>query len=170
MRFFWGCSLALTWLSCSSEIVASEIMASASYAQSSVAGNANLIQTASPTAATALARKHRKPAPPVVHDEIQNKTVVPEGGAKEPPEQIAPGLSPEEREHERREAEQWLSATDNDLRILADRHLSPPRQDSVKQVRFYLADARSALKEGDFKRAHTLALKAHLLTDDMVKH
>ena len=148
----------------------SETVGSASYAQSTALKNASPSQTAPSRAAPAPVKKHRKPAPPVVHDESQNKTVVPEGGAKEPPEQIAPGLAPEEREHERREAEQWLSATDGDLKILADRHLSPPRQDSVKQVRFYLADARSALKEGDFKRAHTLALKAHLLTDDMVKH
>ena len=118
----------------------------------------------------AVPQKRRKRSPAVIHEENQNKTVVPEGGAKEPPEQIAAGLAPEERARERREAEQWLSATDGDLKILADRHLSPPRQESLKQVKYYLADARVALKEGDFRRAHTLALKAHLLTDDMVHH
>jgi hypothetical protein len=30
--------------------------------------------------------------------------------------------------------------------------------------------ARSALQEGDLRRASTLAEKAHLLADDLVKH
>ncbi len=160
MRFFWGSSIALSAL----------LVCSAAKGQQPVGDKSSPSIASASKEVPAPARKRRKHVPAVVHDESQNKTVVPEGGAKEPPEQIAPGLAPEEREHERREAQQWLSATDGDLKILADRHLSPQRQDSVKQVRFYLADARSAMKEGDFKRAHTLALKAHLLTDDMVKH
>lgn len=123
-----------------------------------------------PSKLPAAAKKPRKHTPSVIHEENQNKTVVPEGGAKEPPEQIAPGLAPEERERERRDAVQALGEADSDLKILANRHLSPQRQDSVKQIRYYLADARLALKEGDFRRADTLALKARLLTDDMVKH
>jgi hypothetical protein len=116
------------------------------------------------------AKKRRKgPLPAVVHSD-QNTTVVPEGGAKEPPAQIAPGLAPDEAKRNRREAEQWLSATDVQLKELTNRHLSEPRQEVVSQVRNYQLGARSALKEGDLRRAHTLALKAHLLADDMIKH
>jgi hypothetical protein len=115
------------------------------------------------------AKKPRKRPPAVVHSD-QNKIVVPEGGAKEPPAQIAPGLAPEEAIRDRREAEQWLTATDGQLKELATRQLSEPRQEVVTQVRNYQIEARAALKENDLRRAHTLALKAHLLADDMVKH
>lgn len=116
------------------------------------------------------AKKRRKGRLPAVVHSDQNTTVVPEGGAKEPPAQIAPGLAPDEAKRNRREAEQWLTATDDQLKELANRHLSEPRQEVVSQVRNYQLGARSALKEGDLRRAHTLALKAHLLADDMIKH
>jgi hypothetical protein len=116
------------------------------------------------------ANKRRKRRPPAVIHSDQNKTVVPEGGAKEPPAQIAPGLAPDEAIRDRHEAEQWLVVTDGQLKELANRQLSEPRQEVVSQVRNYQLGARSALKENDLRRAHTLALKAHLLADDMVKH
>jgi len=40
----------------------------------------------------------------------------------------------------------------------------------VGQIRNYMVGARSALQEGDLWRANTLAQKAHLLADDLVKH
>jgi len=39
----------------------------------------------------------------------------------------------------------------------------------VAQIRNYMDGARSALKEGDVRRANTLALKAHLLSEELVK-
>jgi hypothetical protein len=33
-----------------------------------------------------------------------------------------------------------------------------------------MTGARSALKEGDVRRASTLALKAHLLAEDLIRH
>jgi hypothetical protein len=116
------------------------------------------------------ANKPRKRRPPAVIHSDQNKTVVPEGGAKEPPAQIAPGLAPDEAIRDRHEAEHWLTVTDGQLKELANRQLSEPRQEVIVQVRNYQLGARSALKENDLRRAHTLALKAHLLADDMVKH
>jgi hypothetical protein len=40
----------------------------------------------------------------------------------------------------------------------------------VGQIGNYMAGTRSALKEGDVRRASTLAQKAHLLAEDLVKH
>jgi hypothetical protein len=118
---------------------------------------------------TPNAKKRHKPSAAVVHSD-PNKVVVPEGGAKEPPTQIAPGLAPDEAARERREADQWLSATDAQLKVLAERNLSVQQQDTLGQVRNYLVEARAALQENDMRRAHTLALKAHLLSDDLIKH
>ena len=98
------------------------------------------------------------------------KVVVREGGAKEPPAQIAPGLAPDESDRQRRDAEQWLSSADGQLKVLAARALGPRQQEALGQVHNYMTGARSALKEGDMRRASTLALKAHLLAEDLVRH
>lgn len=114
------------------------------------------------------ARKRRKRT--VVVRKDPRKVVVPEGGAREPPAQIAPGLAPEEVARERRDTEQWLTSADGQLKMLSGRKLGEQQDETVGQVRNYMVGARSALKEGDMRRANTLALKAHLLSEDLVKH
>lgn len=117
---------------------------------------------------TARARKRRKRT--VVVRKDPRKVVVPEGGAREPPAQIAPGLAPEEVARERRDTEQWLASADGQLKMLSGRTLGAQQEETVGQVRNYMVGARSALKEGDMRRANTLALKAHLLSENLVKH
>jgi hypothetical protein len=60
--------------------------------------------------------------------------------------------------------------TDDQLKQLADRPLDARKQETVGQIRNYMDGARSALKEGDVRRASTLAQKAHLLSEDLIKH
>ena len=113
-------------------------------------------------------RKHRKrtPAP----NGAPRKIVVREGGATEPAAQIAPGMTLVEATRQRRDAEQWLASTGDQLKQLAERALDARQQETVGQIRNYMEGARSALQEGDVRRANTLALKAHLLAADLVKH
>jgi hypothetical protein len=99
-----------------------------------------------------------------------HKIVVREGGASEPAAQIAPGMTSTEATRQRDNAEQLLGATDDKLKRLAGRTLDAKQQETVGQIRNYMEGARSALKEGDVRRANTLAQKAHLLSDDLVKH
>jgi len=121
------------------------------------------------TASASPIRKRRKrPARPP--DTPPQKVVVREGGAREPAAQIAPGLTPEEATRERRNAERWLGSTDDQLKQLADRTLNPQKRETVGQIHNYMDGARSALKEGDVRRASTLAQKAHLLSEDLLKH
>jgi hypothetical protein len=96
--------------------------------------------------------------------------VVREGGATEPAAQIVPGMTPEEATRQRRNAEKWLGSTDDQLKQLAGRTLDARQKETVGQIHNYIDGARSALKEGDVGRASTLAQKAHLLSDDLVKH
>ncbi len=96
--------------------------------------------------------------------------MVREGGANEPTAQIVPGMTPAEAARQRQNAEQLLGVTDEQLKQLAERTLSAPQQQTVGQIRNYMDGARSALKEGDVRRASTLAEKAHLLAEDLVKH
>jgi hypothetical protein len=99
-----------------------------------------------------------------------HKIVVREGGASEPAAQIASGMTPAEATRQRHNAEQLLGATDDKLKRLAGRTLDAKQQETVGQIRNYMDGARSALKEGDVRRANTLAQKAHLLSEDLVKH
>jgi hypothetical protein len=99
-----------------------------------------------------------------------HKIVVREGGAREPAAQIAPGMTPAEATRQRHNAEQLLGSTDDKLKRLTGRTLDAKQQETVGQIRNYMEGVRSALKEGDVRRANTLAQKAHLLSEDLVKH
>lgn len=96
--------------------------------------------------------------------------MVREGGAEEPAVQIVTGLPAEEASSERREAEKFLDAADENLKRVAGRSLDALQQETISQIHNYVERARSALREGDISRGHTLALKANLLADDLVKH
>jgi hypothetical protein len=79
-------------------------------------------------------------------------------------------MTPAEAIRQRQNAERLLGATDDKLKRLAGRTLDARQQETVGQIRNYMGGARSALKEGDLRRASTLAQKAHLLSEDLVKH
>jgi hypothetical protein len=114
-------------------------------------------------------KKHRKPAAPAPEDGPR-KIVVREGGASEPAARIVPGMTPEEAARERENAQELLSSTDAQLKRLADHTLDAHQQETVGQIRNYMNGARGALQEGDVSRARTLAEKAHLLSDDLLRH
>ncbi len=118
-----------------------------------------------PASGTGKHRKRTAPAPGA-----PRKIVVREGGASEPAAQIAPGVTPAEAARQRENAERWLGAADDQLKRLAGRTLNARQQETVEQIRNYMDGARSALKEGDARKASTLAQKAHLLAEDLAKH
>jgi hypothetical protein len=78
-------------------------------------------------------------------------------------------MTPAEAVRQRQSVERLLGATDDQLQMLGALALEAKRQETVGQIRNYLDQARLALKEGDLRRANTLAEKAHLLSDDLVK-
>jgi len=98
------------------------------------------------------------------------RIVVREGGAEEPETQIVSNMTPEQASRERQDTEDLLNSTRDILQGLSGRSLDPPRQETVSQIHNYMEGSRSALKEGDIARAHTLALKANLLADDLASH
>lgn len=120
------------------------------------------------TVTTSGARKRRKRAPPAPAG-APRKIVVREGGASEPTAQIVPGMTPAEAARQRQNAEQLLKSTDEQLKQLAGRTLDAQRQETVGQIQNYVNGVHLALKEGDIRRASTLAEKAHLLSEDLVK-
>jgi len=116
-------------------------------------------------------KRHRKTsAPPAAASDKSDKTVVRNGGTVDPVVQLAPGMSAEQASSQRQSTTQLLSATDDNLKQIASRQLSSAQQDSVSQIRKYMEQANAAEKAGDVQRAHNLASKALLLSDDLVKH
>ena len=129
----------------------------------------NVAKEKTDTGSARRVRKRRKRASSAPNG-APHKIVVREGGASEPAAQIAPGMTPAETIRQRHNAEQLLGSTDDKLKRLAGRPLDAKQQETVGQIRNYMEGARSALKEGDVRRATTLAQKAHLLSEDLVKH
>lgn len=120
---------------------------------------------------TTKRRKHTVTAltPTPAPEDAPRKIVVRQGGAREPAAQIAPGMTPAEATRQRQNAEQLLGSTDDQLKQLVGRTLDTRQQETAGQIRNYMDGARSALKEGDLRRASTLAEKAHLLAEDLLK-
>jgi len=127
------------------------------------------VATKKTNGSTSANTKRRKRAAPL-RDGSPRRIVVREGGASEPAAQIAADLTPAEAARQRQDAERLLGSADGQLKLLAGRTLDPRQQETVGQIRNYMGGARSALQEGDLWRANTLAQKAHLLADDLVKH
>ena len=112
-------------------------------------------------------RTHKSAAP--TDDGQPHKVVIRYGGASDAIAQILPGITQEEAIKQRENAEQLLVSSESNLKELAGRTLNLNRQEIVVQIRQYVDGARIALKESDTQRAHTLALKAYWLSDDLLK-
>lgn len=94
------------------------------------------------------------------------KTVVRNGGTADPTVDLSAAPSPQEAS--RLEAyTQLLASTDTNLQKLSGRQLSPSQQDTVKQIKSYMEQAKEAAKDGDVQRAYNLAVKANLLSAEL---
>lgn len=114
-------------------------------------------------------RAARKPVPPAATSPSEKtKTTVNEGGTIPPAEQLSAGIPQGEATRQRQSAAQLRQNTENNLRSIT-RQLSNDEQAMVQQIRTYLAQSRSADNDGDTERAYNLALKAHLLSGELVK-
>jgi hypothetical protein len=116
-------------------------------------------------------RKHPKKHPKKTQvDSEPSKVVVPNGGTSDPNVQLAPSLTRQQAANQRQDTNQLLASTESNLKAIADSQLKSSQQDVVKQIEQYVAQAKEATKAGDLERAHNLALKAQLLSEELVKH
>jgi len=97
------------------------------------------------------------------------KVVVSNGGVRDNSAQLSPAMSKEQEQHNRESTSQLLATTDANLRSLAGRQLTPAQQSMVEQIHNYMSQSKAASSAGDLSRAHTLAYKAHLLSDELAK-
>jgi hypothetical protein len=92
-----------------------------------------------------------------------------QGGASEPSVQLAGGTPGDQTSHERDTANQMLGATQANLKKIAGRQLTPNQQDMVNQIHQFIDQSKTAVDAGDLERARTLAWKAQLLSEELVK-
>ncbi len=134
-------------------------------------------EVSAPQEATTPAPKpRRKPhtakkatPPPAEKPAEKSRTVVNEGGSQPASPQLSASIPQDTAVHQRSNTAQLLEATDYNLKSIT-RKLSSDEKAMVEHIRSYIQQSRDATKEGDTERAYNLALKAHLLSDELVKH
>jgi hypothetical protein len=108
------------------------------------------------------------PAPAPTESQPPARTAVEEGSAAEPSPTISARMPQDQAANTRQQTAHLLDQTEANLRKLT-RELNEPEKAMVQQIRTYVADSRAATAAGDLVRAQTLALKAHLLSQELVK-
>lgn len=96
------------------------------------------------------------------------KKIVRNGGSEEPKIELLGGTQAEHVSNERSTAE-LTSATEANLKQIAGRELSSNQQATVAQIKQFMEQSKKADAAGDPDRAHSLAMKARLLSDELVK-
>lgn len=116
----------------------------------------------------------RKPAPAGTEktemaSRSKSPTVVPAEPASTPAEgQISPGPMSTDSAQEKASTEQLLHSAENNLNAIK-RQLSKDEEAIREQIKEFISQSRKATTENDLARAHLLAVKARLLSDDLVK-
>jgi hypothetical protein len=111
--------------------------------------------------ASANAGAAASPCPP-------RKKVVRNGGSPEPAVKLTGG-TPAEQALQQRSTDQLTAATEENLKQIAGRQLSPSQQDMVSHIKQFMEQSKAAVAAGDLERGRDLAMKAHLLSDELVK-
>jgi hypothetical protein len=83
---------------------------------------------------------------------------------------LAPGFSGSDEVDQRQTIAKLQQLTDVNLKSISNRKLSSDQQDTVRQIGFFMEQSRQATQQGDLVRARSLALKAHLLSDELIHH
>src|SRR4029077_10563514 len=85
-----------------------------------------------------------------------------------PPGQISPGPTPASAAHDQTSTEQLLQGAESNLSGIK-RTLSKEEEAMRAQIQEFINQSRKATTENDLARAHILAVKARLLSDELVK-
>jgi len=81
--------------------------------------------------------------------------------------QISPDISQSAASQTQQSTNQLIDTTEQNLRNL-NRTLSNDELNIVSQIRSYINQAKSALKDQDLERAHNLAAKARQLSEGLL--
>jgi hypothetical protein len=136
----------------------------------SASAGSTSVKPADCTSEVPAKRKRKSPPPPDNSAPGEpTKTVVPNGGTGDAKVAISPGMSDQQASQKLQHTNQLLSSTDANLKQIAPRQLSASQQDTVKQIKNYVDQAKVAVNKGDVERAYNLASKANMLSADLVR-
>jgi outer membrane biosynthesis protein TonB len=114
---------------------------------------------------TRQATKKRGEKPEVAHNTPPKKIIPAEPAPT--PQQISPGPT-SDGGNSQASTDQLLQGAEANLNGIT-RQLSKDEEAMRTQIREFITQSRNATKENDPARAHTLAVKARLLSDELVK-
>lgn len=136
------------------------------------AANASGASGSTPASADPGAPTTPSPAPAAASASTNcppKKVIVRHGGTSEPSIQLAGGPGPATTSNQRDPATQMLDTTEANLKKLAGKQLTANQQDMVSQTRQFMQQSKDAVGAGDLERARTLAWKAQVLSEELVK-
>jgi len=119
-----------------------------------------------PTKPKGKKRRHPQPS----SDNGTTKTVVRNGSTKDSGAAIAADVPQSKSSHDLQTTNDLLDKTDANLKRLEGKTLSEAQQDTLRQIRNYMDQARSAVKNEDIEHAYNLAKKANMLSADLLWH
>lgn len=90
------------------------------------------------------------------------------GGSTEPAIKLVGGTDAQHAS-DQQSTEQMTNTTEENLKKIASRQLNPSQQDMVSQIKQFMEQAKTAVTAGDAERGHNLALKAQLLSEELLK-
>lgn len=132
----------------------------------SAAGRGSSERGSKPNHGTDAAGKNsaaRSPCPP-------QKVIVRQGSTSEPSIEVVGGAEGRQASDERDTAIHMLETTEANLKKMEGTQLNSRQQDMVKQVREFMDQSKAATSSGDLDQARTLAWKAQLLSEELLKH
>jgi len=97
------------------------------------------------------------------------KVVVKNGGSDEPTITLTGKTTAEQASQQRYNTEQLAAAAEANLKNITTRQLSPTQQEMVSQVKLFLEQSKKAVADGDLQRGHDFAVKAQLLSNELLK-
>lgn len=119
--------------------------------------------TKAPPTTAAHKKKHKTAAQP------PHNVVVKNGSTSDPSTQFSSPLSPEQASRKKQDTAGLLTKADANLQGLSGHQLTASQQDTSAQVRSYMQQAKAAEESGDLQGAHNLAVKAVLLSNELVR-
>lgn len=96
------------------------------------------------------------------------RKIVRNGSTRDPELAFVPTLTDAQAERQRKDTERLLGLAENNLKQATLQSMTSSQQGTVDQIRTYMDQSKRAMSAGDVTRAHNLAFKAQLLSNELL--
>lgn len=129
-------------------------------------------QKAEQTTATKKSRKkskHKKKSAATQNTGDPSRKIVRNGSTHDPELDFAPTVTEAQASKQRQDIEHLLQLAEANVKQASARPLTLAQEDTVGQIKLYMDQAKRATDDGDLQRAHNLAFKAQLLSNELMR-